>query len=168
MILRFMVECKFCLSQIRSVKVPAARESVALDLLNYMIFFPKQSFPPGFRFSNLRRHFSRTALSATLHLHMLLEQKVQGRLSRSSSSSNVQSMSQLHFALIKRRSNLLITEEKTFSISERSRRTECLLIENGINANISRLELARIIYSRTLILFDQRINLHLQVVRGYY
>jgi len=68
-------------------------------------------------------------------------------------------MSQLHFALIKRRSNLLITEEKTFSISERSRRTEGLLIENGINANISRRELARIIYSRTLILFDQRINL---------
>lgn len=49
-------------------------------------------------------------------------------------SSNVQSMSQLHFALIKRRSNLLITEEKTFSIRAQSGRTECLLIENGINA----------------------------------
>lgn len=71
---------------------------------------------------------------------MLLEQKVQAHCSRPatrfSRSSNVQSMSQLHFALIKRRSNLLITEEETFSISERSRRTECLLIENGINANI--------------------------------
>jgi hypothetical protein len=124
------------------------RESVALELLNYD-FLTQAKFPPGL--ASAFPIYGGTFLAPLGDsLHMLLEQKVQAHGSpRLSRSSNLQSMSQLHFALIKRRSNLLITEKKTFSISELSRRTECLLIENGTNANISHRELARIIYSHT-------------------
>lgn len=116
-----------------------------------MIFFASKVSPwlPLFQFTAAL--FSHRSAATP---HAFRAESASALLARLSRSSNVQSMSQLHFALIKHRSNLLITEEKTFSISERSQRTECLLIENGINANISHWELAGIIYSHTLILYS--------------
>jgi hypothetical protein len=108
-----------------------------------MISIPRSKVFP-FRFPI---YWRRDSGSCALESASALARPSDTRTRRGAGVSNVQSMSQLHFTLIKRRSNLLIRGEKTFSISVHSQRR---LIETGIKANI----LSRLM---CIISFPQRL-----------
>lgn len=105
-------ECKsFCCTQCKNPRVCCIRALLNYDFLSHSKVSPSAAFPI----------YGGTFLARLCDSAHAFRAESASELSPwLACSSNVQSMSQLHFALIKRRSNLLITEEKTFSISERS------------------------------------------------